>query len=79
MSKDDIVVYLSHIRDISKGEGLKLDTAALTFAIDAINTLDIVKGNLVQIEAPNIGDSYIDDSLLAINKIHEYKYEEEAI
>lgn len=75
MGKDDIVVYLSHIRDISKEKGLKLDAAVLTFAVDAINTLDIVKGNLVQIEAPNIGDSYIDDSLLAIKKIHEYEYE----
>lgn len=38
-------------------------------AINAIVALDTIKKNLIQIEAPNIADSYIDDSLKVIEKV----------
>lgn len=69
MSKNEIITYLSGIREISKNDGLEIDTMALTVAIDAIVALDSIKKDLVQVEAPNVADSYIDSCLLVINNV----------
>ncbi|MEG2412645.1 MAG: hypothetical protein RSA29_17810 [Clostridium sp.] len=69
MNKNDIITYLNCIRDTSKDEDLSCDVIALTVALNAIVALDKIKKNLVQIEAPNTGDSYIDDSLNVINNV----------
>ncbi len=69
MSKNEIITYLSCIKDISVKEDLTCDIMALDIALKAIIALDEIKKNLVQIEAPNDGDSYIDESLKVINNV----------
>lgn len=69
MDKNEIITYLTNIKSISIDEALNTDVLALSVAINAIVALDTIKKNLIQIEAPNIADSYIDDSLKAIEKV----------
>lgn len=65
MTKNEVVSCLSNIRNASRD----LDVEALTIAINAVAAMDTIKGNLVQIEVPNVGDSYIDHSLVVINNV----------
>lgn len=69
MDKNEVITYLTNIKRISIDEALNTDVLALTVAINAIVALDTIKKNLIQIEAPNIADSYIDDSLKVIEKV----------
>ena len=69
MDKNEIITYLTNIKSISIDEALNTDVLALSVAINAIVALDTIKKNLIQIEAPNIADSYIDDSLKVIEKV----------
>lgn len=69
MDKNEIITYLTNIKDISRDEALNTDVLALTVAINAIVALETIKKNLIQIEAPNVADSYIDDSLKVIEKV----------
>lgn len=69
MRKNEIITYLSEIRDLSKSEGLEVDVHALNMGINAIVALDTIKKDLIQIETPNKADSYIDNCLLVINKV----------
>lgn len=69
MDKNEIITYLTNIKNISRDEALNTDVLALSVAINAIVALDTIKKNLIQIEAPNIADSYIDDSLKVIEKV----------
>lgn len=69
MDKNEIITYLTNIKSISMDEASNTDVLALSVAINAIVALDTIKKNLIQIEAPNIADSYIDDSLKVIEKV----------
>lgn len=69
MDKNEVITYLTNIKDISIDEALNTDVLALTVAINAIVALETIKKNLIQIEAPNVADSYIDDSLKVIEKV----------
>ncbi|WP_404988412.1 hypothetical protein [Clostridium culturomicium] len=69
MDKNEVITYLTNIKKISIDEALNTDVLALSVAINAIVALDTIKKNLIQIEAPNVADSYIDDSLKVIEKV----------
>lgn len=69
MDKNEVITYLTNIKDISRDKALNTDVLALTVAINAIVALETIKKNLIQIEAPNVADSYIDDSLKVIEKV----------
>lgn len=69
MDKNEVITYLTNIKKISIDEASNTDVLALSVAINAIVALDTIKKNLIQIEAPNIADSYIDDSLKVIEKV----------
>lgn len=69
MDKNEVITYLTNIKRISIDEALNTDVLALSVAISAIVALDTIKKNLIQIEAPNVADSYIDDSLKVIEKV----------
>lgn len=69
MDKNEVITYLTNIKKISIDKALNTDVLALSVAINAIVALDTIKKNLIQIEAPNVADSYIDDSLKVIEKV----------
>lgn len=69
MDKNEVITYLTNIKKISIDKALNTDVLALSVAISAIVALDTIKKNLIQIEAPNVADSYIDDSLKVIEKV----------
>ena len=69
MDKNEVITYLTNIKKISIDEALNTDVLALSVAINAVVALDTIKKNLIQIEAPNVADSYIDDSLKVIEKV----------